>query len=282
MNTILVPTDFSEDAGRALDFAYELAKMSDSQVQLLHVVEYPGIESFNAMGEMNLGDGMDKVFMMQLLKKVKTDIKALAEDPKYSGVTMHYNVMVGHPWKSISKEIAESNADIVVIGSKGASGTEEILLGSTAEKVVRFAHCPVITIKEPVRIELIKDIAFATNMVDDQTKVVEQLKKLQTVLKAKIHLLRVNTPYSFLSTKEAKQKLEEFAVSHGLEDYTLNAYDDFREETGILNFAEDNDCDIIAMATHSHTGLVHLFTGSIAEDVVNHAKRPVWTLSLKA
>jgi len=282
MNTILVPTDFSADAEKALNFAHDLAKISNSEIRLLHVVEYPGIESFHAGGETNLTDGMDKVFMMQLLRKVKTDIRALAEDPKYSDITVHYNVMVGHPWKSISKEIADSNADIVVIGSKGATGAEEVLLGSTAEKVVRFAHCPVITIKEPTRVELLKDIVYATNMVDDQSKVMENLKVIQKILHAKIHLLRVNTPYAFIGSREAKEKLKQFAEAHNMEDYTLNTYDEFREETGILNFAEDNDCDIIAMSTHSHTGLVHMFTGSIAEDVVNHAKRPVWTLSLKA
>jgi nucleotide-binding universal stress UspA family protein len=130
MNTLLVPTDFSPDAKYALDFAYELAKLSDSKIRLLHVVEYPGIESFHASGEVNLGDGMDKVFMMQLLKKVKTDIKNLAEDPKYSEVEMHYNVMVGHPWKSISKEIAEADADLVVIGATGVEKAEEMGIGS--------------------------------------------------------------------------------------------------------------------------------------------------------
>ena len=127
-----------------------------------------------------------------------------------------------------------------------------------------------------------KDIVFATNMVGDQSNVIAQLKNLQKILHAKIHLLRVNTPYAFIGTREVNTKLEEFAVTNGIEDYTLNVYDEFREETGILKFAQDKDCDIIAMATHSHTGLVHLFTGSIAEDVVNHAKRPVWTFSLKS
>ena len=54
---------------------------------------------------------------------------------------------------------------------------------------------------------------------------------------------------------------------------------DILEET--LNFAEDIDAELIALATHGRTGLMHLLSGSIAEDVVNHAKRPVWTFRLK-
>ena len=126
-----------------------------------------------------------------------------------------------------------------------------------------------------------KDIVFATNMVDDQSHVMNHLKTIQKVLNARIHLVRINTPYAFMGSWEVKHKLEEFAAEHELSDYTVNVYDEFREEAGILRFAEEVDGDIIAMATHSHTGLVHLFTGSIAEDVVNHSKRPVWTFSLK-
>jgi nucleotide-binding universal stress UspA family protein len=64
---------------------------------------------------------------------------------------------------------------------------------------------------------------------------------------------------------------------HGLENYTMEIYNESTEEDGIIYFAEDIDADMIALATHGRTGLKHLLSGSIAEDVVNHAQRPVWT-----
>jgi nucleotide-binding universal stress UspA family protein len=58
-------------------------------------------------------------------------------------------------------------------------------------------------------------------------------------------------------------------------------YNSSSEEDGILEYAEDIDADMIAMATHGRTGFLHLLSGSIAEDVVNAAKRPVWTMKSK-
>ena len=72
-----------------------------------------------------------------------------------------------------------------------------------------------------------------------------------------------------------------FVKENNISNYTLNIYNDKVEEDGIIFFAQDIDADLIAIATHGHTGLVHLLSGSIAEDVVNHAKRPVWTFRLK-
>ena len=68
---------------------------------------------------------------------------------------------------------------------------------------------------------------------------------------------------------------------NSLQNYTINIYNDKVEEDGIIYFAQDIEADLIALATHGRTGLLHLLSGSIAEDVVNHAKRPVWTFRLK-
>ena len=63
--------------------------------------------------------------------------------------------------------------------------------------------------------------------------------------------------------------------------YTIDIYNDKVEEDGIIFFAQDIGANLIALATHGRSGLLHLLSGSIAEDIVNHAKRPVWTFRLK-
>lgn len=75
--------------------------------------------------------------------------------------------------------------------------------------------------------------------------------------------------------------IKEFVRFNELQNYTINIYNDKVEEDGIIYFAQDIEADLIALATHGRTGLLHLLSGSIAEDVVNHAKRPVWTFRLK-
>jgi nucleotide-binding universal stress UspA family protein len=66
-----------------------------------------------------------------------------------------------------------------------------------------------------------------------------------------------------------------------LQNYTVNIYNDFNEEAGIINFAESVGADLIAMLTHGRTGLAHVLNGSIAESVTNHARRFVLTSVLQ-
>jgi nucleotide-binding universal stress UspA family protein len=64
-------------------------------------------------------------------------------------------------------------------------------------------------------------------------------------------------------------------------NYTLNTYSDISEVEGIINFAKSVSADLVAMRTHGRTGLAHIATDSIAEDVLNHIKCPIWTYKIK-
>jgi hypothetical protein len=167
------------------------------------------------------------------------------------------------------------------MGSKGASGFEEVLIGSNTEKVVRHAKCPVLTVKSKIKIEDVKDIVFATSFKEEDSHMAEEIMRLQEVFNAKLHLVRVNTPNNFETTRKLMERANTFVKENEINNYTINIYNDKVEEDGIIFFAQDIDADLIALATHGHTGLIHLLSGSIAEDVVNHAKRPVWTFRIK-
>ena len=109
---------------------------------------------------------------------------------------------------------------------------------------------------------------------------IHQLGELQKLFGATIHIVSVNTPSNFENDRYYKKAMKEFAEKHQLENYTMNVYNDDPEEDGIIYFAEDIDADMIALGTHGRTGISRLLSSSIAEDVVNHAKRPVWTFKL--
>ena len=282
MKRILVPTDFSRQANNALDFACQIAKANgDTQINLVHVIEAPSSATFNTMGEA-VSDGYEsQVFVAELLKKTKKDLDTLVQKKKSEGFNISGEVKVGNPFSSIAKSIAEMDADLVVMGTKGASGMEEVLIGSNTERMVRHAKCPVITIKEQKDYGSIQNMVFATHLTGDQHMVVEKVKQLQEATGATLHLLHVNTPNHFHTQRQVEELFEKFIAEHQLTNCTTHIYNDATEEDGILYFAEDNDMDLIAMATHGRRGFLHLLTGSIAEDLVNHSKIPVWTYSMK-
>ena len=280
MKSILVPTDFSDQATYALDLAYDIAKQSGAAVKLLNVVESPRGESFNTMGDVTANEGTNAMFFVQMVEGAKQRLIEIDDDPKYADVSLEGMVEVGSPYESISRTIVDHAVDLVVMGTQGSSGLEEIFAGSNAEKVVRRADCPVLSVKEPVHSDSIKNIVLATNLRDDHQALFAELIKLQQLFDATIHIVRINTPGSFENDRYYKTEMEKFAQQHQLTNYTLNVYNDSDEEDGIIYFAEQVDADMIALGTHGRSGIRRLLSGSIAEDVVNHAKRPVWTFKL--
>ncbi len=90
--------------------------------------------------------------------------------------------------------------------------------------------------------------------------------------------MSINAPGNFTTIRAAQHRLHKFIQQFKFEQVRTEIYNSLSEEAGILVFADDISADLIAMSTHGRTGILHLLTGSISEDVVNHSKRPVWTL----
>ncbi len=282
MNTILVPTDFSEQADNALNFAVQLArKTDDAELRILHIIEGATTGSFNTTGEVGYVNSEHERFIAAYMRKRRDDMAELVGHERFNGINVSTDIQVGNPFNSISKTVSDVAADIIVMGTQGSSGIEEILIGSNTEKVVRYSKCPVITIKHPANLDEIDSIVFATNLVEDQTRTVAELKKLQEITGAHLKLLKVNTPNHFHTDRQTQEEFDKFVNKYHLENYSTHIYNDATEEDGIIYFAEDQGACMIALSTHGRTGLLHLLSGSIAEDLVNHAKIPVWTLSMK-
>lgn len=281
MKTILVPTDFSDQANNAVKLAAEIAKKSDAKVILLNVIEGTRSFSFNTMGEVTGPTGEEEFYVKKLIDVQKERLERASNNDVLSGLDVETALELGNPYEGISNVIADRAADLLVMGTKGASGLDEVLIGSNTEKVVRYAKCPVITVKEEVSIEKIKHIVFATNLTDDQSRLVDSIKKISDMTGADVHLLKVNTPNHFFTQRQLEEEFKKFAKKYDLESAATHVYNEATEEDGILYFAEDLGNCMVAMGTHGRTGLLHLLSGSIAEDLVNHANMPVMTVSMK-
>jgi nucleotide-binding universal stress UspA family protein len=287
MKKILVPTDFSEQAGYAMDLACQMARTANIELVALHVLDHTGLFDFSTgssayplMGN-PAGLDLDQKFLASLYSNAEEKCAKFLKPYEKEGLKISKKIKIGSAFHYITEEIDDNNTDLVIIGSKGSSGFEEVLIGSNTEKVVRHSNCPVLTVKSKMNIQDVDNIVFATNFKAEDSHVAEELKKLQEIFKAKLHLVRVNTPNSFETNRKIMAQADDFIKENNISNYTINIYSDKVEEDGIIFFAQDIDADLIALATHGRSGLLHLLSGSIAEDVVNHAKRPVWTFRLK-
>ncbi len=280
MKRILVPTDFSEQAHYAFEVAVSIAKRTGAGIKLLHVVEVPRTASFSATGDMIYSDNMEQLYTMRLLEATKGRMRQLLQSVPHEGVTVVQAVDVDSIVGKVKSVVAEDNVDLIVMGSKGSSGMDEFLIGSNTEKVVRTATCPVLTIKRQQPDFDIREIVLASNFRREVGRAMDAFKYFQQLFDARLHLVYINTPGAFESSNNLRSKLAHAAEKYNLHNYTINIYNDTIEEDGILHFAEDINADMIMMATHGRTGLSHLLSGSIAEDLVNHTSRPVLTFHI--
>ncbi|WP_299457008.1 universal stress protein [uncultured Microscilla sp.] len=273
MKKILVPIDFSEQSINAFNVAKNIAKKADAEVLLLNVIE--PYMPFSEVGY----TATEQDYISHLKDTSVSHLKRMAEED--NGIKVSSQVEIGSIFKVIKTYINDQAIDLVVMGTQGASGLEEILIGSNTEKIVRTSACPVLTVRNTADSFEVKALVFATNLRQEQVKAVEILKEFQQFFGAHIHLVYVNTPNAFLSSHEIKEQSDEFVKKANLENFTLHVESDVNEEIGVIHAAENLGVDMIAMGTHQRKGLAHWFAGSIAEDVVNHANRPVLTFGLK-
>jgi nucleotide-binding universal stress UspA family protein len=106
------------------------------------------------------------------------------------------------------------------------------------------------------------------------------VKWLQTTQSATLHLLQINTESHFVSQREAIKNMRAFVQANELEDVEFHLWADESVEKGIRNFCLDNQVDFLAMGTHGRRGLMHVFKGSLTEDIVNHIFQPVLSFHL--
>ena len=197
-----------------------------------------------------------------------------------SGIKVLQIVKPDKTFTSIAEISKENNADLIVMGSHGATGFHEMFVGSNAEKVVRSSNIPVLVIKNEHEDFSIDDIVFASDFKNDNKETYKQATEFATSFGAKIYLLMVNTASNFSTTKKANQQIDKFIKDYPFKNYTITIYNDNTVEKGVLNFSTDIDADLIGISTHGRQGIAHFLNGSISEDLVNHAKRPVITFKI--
>ncbi|MGL2987403.1 universal stress protein [Flavobacterium sp. RSSA_27] len=271
MKRILVPTDFSIYAENALKAAAQLAKKQQAEIVLLHMLELP-----NQMSDA-VSSGKSIPEVMFFIQKAKETFVEIFDRPYLEGIEVTEFIQFEKASDGVLKFIQKNNVDLIVMGSHGASGVEEIFIGSNTEKIVRLSEIPVLVIKKDEGEFDPKEIVFASDFSNEVKVPFQKMKALANLLNAKINLVTICTPNSFKTTAAATETMKSFAADFDLQNFSINIYNESNVEKGILNFANATNADLIGICTHGRTGLAHFFNGSIAEDLVNHTQKPVIT-----
>ena len=273
MNKIIVPVDFSEQSEFALEAAAQLANKHGSEIFALHMLELSDTLT-------NTDDAMQQQQAILYLKAAENRFHSFLDKPylkdiKLTPIVKHFKV-----FEEINDVAQKHQVDLVVMGSHGTDGLNEIFYGSNAEKVVRNSEIPVLVVKDRQQDLKMENIVFASDFKEESLSAFSRAKNFADSLSAKLDLVYINTPgNSFLSHQDAYDRINQFLAKSnaGLE---VEIYNDYSVEKGILNYSAANNADAIAISTHGRKGLSHFFMGSIGEDVANHSKLPVVTFKI--
>jgi nucleotide-binding universal stress UspA family protein len=272
MNSILVPIDFSDCSKDAMNAAFQLACILEAKIEVVHVYDRPVI------GFVDLK--IDHTKHAKLRKEIEAKLLGFLSAFDKEGVSIASSILMDIPLNEILNQARFKDTTLVVMGSQGASGFKEMLVGSNTQKMVRSAHCPVLSLKNEVSNFALNNIVLASNFYRELELIFPRIEGFLAPFRPTYHLLKVNTPQQFETTRYSESLMEGFAKRFLLTNYTTNVYNDNQVEAGILNFSKACKADAIVIVTHGRKGIEHFINGSLAEDVVNHAHTPVLSFTL--
>jgi nucleotide-binding universal stress UspA family protein len=288
---ILFATDFSRWAQRAEDYACALACSWRASLTVLSVAEFPpGLNPDYLVNQQYLAD---------LLKHASAQLVDLKGRAEGRGIAVTTRVATGIPSEEVISAAREEDSDLIVVGTRGKTGLAHILLGSTAERVIRGAPCPVLSVRtdsadledervlaRPVRLER---ILVPVDFSDCSLDALEYAVVVAQQAKASLMLLHVLEPVSYgldftlshVRTREHvreswTKRLKELTSSHQHSHVAM----EFQLRGGlpadsILDSAQTLPCDLIVMGTHGRRGISHALSGSVAEAVLRKSHCPV-------
>ncbi|MGH8056179.1 MAG: universal stress protein [Candidatus Entotheonellia bacterium] len=142
---ILAPTDFSEASKQAIDYAYALAQTFGAKLSLLYVIEVPVYPGEDVVPSRWWGMSLE-----ELERQARTDLASLLPAADTGKVDIVHLVVTGTPYREIVQTAAAENADLIVMATHGRTGLGHLFIGSVAERAVRTAPCPVLTLRPTV------------------------------------------------------------------------------------------------------------------------------------
>ncbi|HWF59889.1 MAG TPA: universal stress protein [Nitrospira sp.] len=277
---ILFATDFSACAHQAEAYGAFLAKAYEATVTILHVLEiYEGAYVTTVQDPNETNARLDEI------------VRRLAQPAGRIG----YQQRAGIPDTIICETAQEVRADLIVLGTHGRTGLRHVLLGSTAERVLNIAPCPVLTIRKHGQVEghdptkpiQFKQIAVPIDFSDCSLNALEYGVQIVKDFGSFLTLLHCLEPLSYGSDLTFGHAAEE---NHHRVAAQLNLAADRIQAQGasvhtvvrgglpadsILDFIDSSGCDLVVMGTHGRRGLAHFMKGSVAEAVLRRASCPV-------
>jgi nucleotide-binding universal stress UspA family protein len=292
---ILLASDFSRWAAGAEAYACCLASTWRADLTVMTVLEFsPGL---------NPDYPVNRMYLAELMKTASAQMSDLKARVASRGISVHTRIATGIPSEEVLAAAKAEDSDLVVVGTKGKTGLEHVLVGSTAERVIRTAPCPVLAVRtersegeaggsDPCRGVSLERILVPIDFSDCSVDALEYAVQVARRSGASIRLLHVLEPVSYgldftllhVSKRDHMremmgQRLSDLAKALSAAQVPTDV--ELRgglPSDSILDGAKMMPADLIVMGTHGRRGLSHTLSGSVAEAVLRKSSCPVLTV----
>ncbi len=274
MKKILFPTDFSETAENAFVYALEMAKSLEAELIVLHVYDV-AIISYEAYSPVTLDIYQSiELGKFENFKDYIPKLREIAKAHHLEHIPMSHVLEEGDLIPTIHRLVKDENISLIVMGTNGASGIQEIFLGSTTGSVIANVQTPLLCVPHKAKFQKIEKIGFTTRYRDKDRNALKKVITIANKLKATVKCLYVKTLESDVTDQQISEWREEFKINPL--NFFITSNDDLEDE--VFKFVDSQNIDVLAMLTYKRSFFESLFQKSFAKKLAYHTEVPLLVL----
>ena len=272
MKQILFPTDFSEAADKAFLYALRFADSFNAELLVLHVYDLPIVETPPTPESTQEIFDIVEMNQFESFREQLPELHKIAERNNLGHIRMRNILLYGDLVYNINKVCKDEEIDMVVMGTRGATGFKETFLGSSTASVMMNAPVPVLGVPIEAEYHGIKNIAFTTQYKDKDNQSLRRTLDIARKFNAETHCLYIKNDDD---PEDLEERINEWKMLYNDERVNFfNISGDHIEQT-ILDFIDNQHVDMLVMRTHKRGFFEGLFHRSLTKKLAYHTKVPL-------
>ena len=277
MKNILVPTDFSDNSWNAIKYAMQFFKKKKCNFYLLHVTSLTNYIDADAPLLTDI-ESIENALITESkteLQKLLQKIKQLNGKDNNNYITL---TSIDYFIDAVRNQIIEKKIDLVVMGTKGATGFKEAMVGSNTGDLITKVQCPVLVIPEDAVFKMPKEIAFPTDYnIFYHTKILSEISEIARMYRSAIRVLHVSKRNENLSVfqRENQEYLSDYFMD---EQHSFHRITSKKIESGLQCFVESRDIDLIVMVAKNLNLFQQILFKPTVEEISYHTEIPFLVL----
>ena len=278
MKNILIPTDFSENSWNAIRYALKLYKKTRCSFHILHV---SNVNTF-VSGELPSVPLTTLVLEKDVRVEIKSKLKALINKIDQTHLNIKHSFIThaeyGFLIDAVKSKVEDNDIDLIVMGTKGASGLKEVIIGSNTGDVITRVKCPILVVPEEANFIKPREIAFPTDYNQNfSSKILDTLLNVARIHESSIRIVHIRKREDSLTDEQEKNKgiLHDYFKDH---DHNFHSITSNKLEVALQYFTESRNIDMISMVAKNLNFFQQILFKPTVEDISYHVKLPFLVL----